>query len=67
MPEELDGKDWQGQPVLVSQPGTVHNWYPNVTRDVRNGLCVLYSRSVDRRDLGKPLAVMASVCQLPAK
>ena len=47
--------------MLVSQPGTIHNWYPNVNQDVREGLCVLYSRSKDREHLGVPLAVMVSV------
>ena len=62
----FDGKAWQGEPVLVSQPGTIHNWYPNVNQDVRDGLCVLYSRSVDRAHLGVPLAVMVSVCTMAA-
>jgi len=61
----FDGTAWQGPPVLVSQPGTIHNWYPSVNRDVRDGLCVMYSRSVDRASLGVPLAVMVSVCRLP--
>lgn len=55
-----DGR-WVGEPVLVSRPGTIHNWYPNVNRDVRDGLCVMYSRSVDSQKLGVPLAVMVSV------
>ena len=45
----------------MSRPGTIHNWYPNVNRDVRDGLCVMYSRSVDSQKLGVPLAVMVSV------
>lgn len=57
----FDGNRWQGEPMLVSQPGTIHNWYPNVNRDARHGLCVMYSRSVDKTRLGKPLAVMVSV------
>ena len=57
----FDGKEWQGKAVLVSQPGTVHNWYPNVNRDVNNGLCVMYSRSMNKAHLGAPLAVMVSV------
>jgi hypothetical protein len=60
----FDGKEWQGEPLLVSQPGTLYNWYPNVNRDVRDGLCVLYSRSIDESHLGIPLAVMVSVGQL---
>jgi hypothetical protein len=57
----FDGKEWQGEAVLVSQPGTIHNWYPNVNQDVSDGLCVMYSRSVDKAHLGAPLAVMVSV------
>ena len=60
----FDGKEWQGEAILVSQPGTIHNWYPNVNQDVSDGLCVMYSRSVDKAHLGAPLAVMVSVCLL---
>lgn len=59
----FDGNEWQGEPVLVSQPGTIYNWYPNVNRDAGNGLCVLYSRSVDETALGKPLAVMVTLAR----
>ncbi|MBL7044284.1 MAG: exo-alpha-sialidase [Pirellulaceae bacterium] len=57
----FDGNTWQGEPMLVSQPHTIQNWYPNVNRDARHGLCVMYSRSVDKIRLGKPLAIMVSV------
>ena len=57
------GKQWQGDVVIVSQSSTRHNWYPSVNQDVSNGLCVLYSRSVDTSNIGKPLAVMVSLCQ----
>lgn len=60
----FDGKDWRGRAILMSQPGKIHNWYPNVNQDVSNGLCAMYSRSVDKTTLGKPLAVMVSVCRL---
>ncbi len=60
----FDGKEWQGEPLSVSQVGTIYNWYPNVNRDVRDGLCVLYSRSLDESHLGIPLAVMVSVGRL---
>jgi len=60
----FDGKEWQGKAILVSQPGTIHNWYPNVNQDVSDGLCVMYSRSVNKAYLGAPLAVMVSVCLL---
>ena len=58
----FDGTRWLGEPLRISQPDTIFNWYPNVNRDVKDGLCVLYSRSMDERNLGTPLAVMVSVC-----
>jgi len=58
----FDGREWRGEPILVSQPGTRHNWYPNVNQDATDGLCVLYSRSVDEQHLGTPLAIMVSIC-----
>jgi len=59
----LDGTQWQGEPVLMSQPRTVYNWYPNVNQDARDGLCVMYSRSLGGATPGRGLAVMVSVCQ----
>jgi hypothetical protein len=59
----FDGAKWQADAVLMSQPGTIHNWYPNVNRDVSDGLCMMYSRSVNKTNLGVPLAVMVSVCR----
>jgi hypothetical protein len=59
----FDGERWQGEAMLMSQPGTIHNWYPNVNQDVRNGLCMMYSRSVNKANLGAPLAVMVSICR----
>lgn len=60
----FDGEQWQAEPILVSQPDTIHNWFPNVNQDVRSGICVLYSRSIDQANLGIPLAVMVSVLHL---
>jgi hypothetical protein len=60
----FDGVQWLGEAELMSQPGTRYNWYPSVNRDICNGLCVMYSRSVDESNLGKPLAVMVSVSRL---
>ena len=58
----FDGKSWLGEPLRISQTDTIFNWYPNVNRDAEDGLCVLYSRSMNERNLGIPLAVMVSVC-----
>ena len=57
----LDGRGWSGAPLRVSEPNTVHNWYPNVNQDTREGLCVLYSRSEDERNPMVPLSIMATV------
>jgi hypothetical protein len=38
----FNGLEWQSDPVLVSQRGTIHNSYPNVNQDANDGLCVLY-------------------------
>ena len=57
----FNGRKWQNSAVLVSQPGTIYNWYPNVNQDVSNGLAVMYSRSVNEEHLGIPLAVMVSI------
>jgi len=59
----FDGNQWQGEAVLVSQPASTYNWYPSVNQDVRAGLCVMYSRSLDRTRLSVPLAVMVSICR----
>ena len=60
------GEEWEGEAVLMSQPGTIHNWYPSVNQDAGDGLCVMYSRSVSEKRVGSPLAVMVSVYRLPA-
>ncbi|KPK38836.1 MAG: hypothetical protein AMJ65_12315 [Phycisphaerae bacterium SG8_4] len=59
----FDGTGWQADAILMSQPGTIYGWYPNVNRDVSDGLCMMYSRSVDKTNLGVPLAVMVSICK----
>lgn len=60
----FNGQEWRGEEILMSQPGAIHNWYPNVNQDCSDGLCMMYSRSVDKPDMGKPLAIMVSVCPL---
>lgn len=61
------GEKWLSRPLLVSQPGTIHNWYPNVNHDASKGSCVLFSRSIDKRNMAVPLAVMASVTTILPK
>lgn len=41
----FDGKSWS-EPVLVSEPGTKFNWYPNVNEDASQGIGVLYLKGV---------------------
>lgn len=60
----FDGNVWHGEEILMSQAGTIHNWYPNVNQDCCDGLCMMYSRSVNKSALGKPLAVMVSIYPL---
>jgi hypothetical protein len=62
----FDGKQWAGEPVLVSEPGTIHNWYPNVSQDARDGLCVLYSKCEDPEYVRIPLSILATVVPLEA-
>ena len=57
----FDGRYWQTDPVLISEPKTIYNWYPNVNQDASHGLCVLYSRSIDEDNLGVPLAAMTTL------
>jgi len=52
--QRLAGRTWS-QPVLVSEPDTIDNWYPNMNADVRHGLGILYLRGSGRtRDGEKP-------------
>lgn len=60
----FDGQTWQGEEILMSQAGSIYYWYPNVNQDYSDGLCMMYSRSVNKSDLGKPLAVMVSIYPL---
>ncbi|MBK5295088.1 MAG: hypothetical protein JJE04_25850 [Acidobacteriia bacterium] len=57
----FDGRRWAGRPLLVSEPDTIMNWYPNVNQDARDGLCVLYSKSEDERDPMIPLSIMVTL------
>jgi hypothetical protein len=52
---------WNGDALLMSQPGSIYNWYPNVNQDISKGICMIYSRSVNEFSISKPLAVMVSM------
>ena len=44
---KFDGKSWSG-PVIVSEPGTKHNWYPNMNEDASRGVGVLYLKGLPK-------------------
>ena len=51
--QRFDGRTWS-EPVLVSEPDTEENWYPNMNEDVRHGIGVLYLKGSGRTQTGKP-------------
>ena len=51
--QRSDGKTWT-DPVLVSEPGTTENWYPNMNEDVSRGIGVVYLKGSGRTQTGKP-------------
>jgi hypothetical protein len=57
--QRFDGRKW-GEPVLVSEPGTKDNWYPNMNEDVRRGIGVLYLKGSGQTREGEkpPLDIM---------
>ena len=44
---KFDGKSWS-DPVIVSEPGTKHNWYPNMNEDASRGVGVLYLKGLPK-------------------
>ena len=65
--QRFDGRTWS-DPVLVSEPGTKENWYPNMNVDVRHGIGILYLRGGGRNQSGKPpLDIMFSSTGAPRK
>ena len=57
--QRFDGKSWS-ESVLVSEPGTEDNWYPNMNADLKDGIGVLYLKGSGRTRPGKkpPLDIM---------
>lgn len=57
--QRFDGLSWS-EPVLVSEPGTEDNWYPNMNADLRHGIGILYLKGSGRAQRGKkpPLDIM---------
>jgi len=55
--QRFDGQSWS-EPVLVSEPETKDNWYPNMNADVRHGIGVLYLRGSEQtRGKNPPLDI----------
>jgi len=44
---KYDGSTWS-ESVLVSEPGTKYNWYPNMNEDVSKGIGVMYLTGVPK-------------------
>ena len=57
--QRFDRGAW-GEPVLVSEPDTEDNWYPNMSEDLRHGIGILYLKGSGRTRPGKkpPLDIM---------
>jgi hypothetical protein len=57
--QRFDGQSWS-EPVLVSEPGTEDNWYPNMNEDLRHGIVILYLKGSGRTRPGEkpPLDIM---------
>ena len=57
--QRFDGQTWS-KPVLVSEPDTEDNWYPNMNEDVRHGIGILYLKGSGRTREGEkpPLDIM---------
>ena len=52
--QRFDGRAW-AEPVLVSDPQTGDNWFPNMNADVRDGIGVLYLKGTGAKPpVGKP-------------
>ena len=64
--QRFDGESWS-EPILVSQPGTEDNWYPNMNEDVSLGLGILYLRGSARTRPGErpPLDIMFASTGVP--
>jgi hypothetical protein len=57
--QRFDGRFWT-EPVLVSEPGTQDNWYPNMNADLADGIGILYLKGSGRTRPGKkpPMDIM---------
>jgi len=69
--QRFDGKSWS-EPVLVSEPDTEDNWYPNMNADFRDGIGILYLKGAQRtRQTPKgektPLDIMFASTGAPQK
>jgi len=63
--QRFDGRSWT-EPVLVSEPDTRDNWYPNMNADMAEGIGILYLKGSGRSQVGKPpLDIMFSCTGSP--
>ncbi len=64
--QRFDGQSWS-EPVLVSEPDTEDNWYPNMNADVKCGIGILYLKGSGRTRPGKkpPLDIMFAATGAP--
>ena len=51
--QRFDGETWS-EPILVSEPGTSENWYPNMNEDLCYGIGILYLKGAGKIQKGKP-------------
>ncbi len=65
--QRFDGRSWSDT-VLVSEPDTADNWYPNMNADVRRGVGVLYLKGTGPKPpVGKPpLDIMFASTAVPS-
>ncbi len=42
---KYNGLKWEDEKILISEPGTIYNWYPNINEDVSSHIGVLYLKN----------------------
>lgn len=65
--QRFDGQSWS-KPILISEPGTEDNWYPNMNADLKHGTGILYLKGSHQRpqvDGKTPLDIMFTTTGAP--